>query len=314
MKLARAFVAALLCVVYFTLSPAHAASTYAKTQYPIVLVHGVAGTSKFFGVVDYWWSIPADLRANGATVYVADLSSFAGENLRGEALVRQIRDVLIATGASKVNLVAHSQGGYSSRYAAAVIPQYVASVTTISTPHRGTPLADFLASTPSIVQDFLAGGASIAGSVLGLLVGNPQQQDPMAALHLMTAAGSADFNRQFPTAGLGTNCSSDGAATETRGGYTQRLYSWAGAASATNILDVIDPLLIFGDGIIRWYGGGDNDGAVPVCSSRFGKVLGTYHWNHIDEINHIFGLRGLFTADPVVTIRTHANRLKQAGL
>lgn len=319
MRFIRVLAAASLCVICFTLSPAHATTVYAKTKYPIILVHGVAGAAKFFGVFDYWWQMPADLRYNGATVYVADLSAFSGETVRGEALVKQIRSVLIATGAGKVNLIAHSQGGYSSRYAAAVIPQSVASITTISTPHRGTQLADFLMSTPSAVQDFLAGGASLAGNLLALLSGDRKQQDPLAAARLMTVRGSADFNRQFPSAGLGPNCSSNGATTDVRRdaqgvSQTQRLYSWAGASSATNILDIIDPILIFGDGIIRLWGGGNNDGAVPVCSTRFGQVLGTYSWNHIDEINHVFGLRGLFTADPVVTMRTHANRLKVAGL
>jgi triacylglycerol lipase len=314
MRLIRAIVSALLCASYLFAIPAHANTEYAKTKYPIVLVHGVAGTSKFFGIADYWWKVPGDLRYNGTQVYVVNMSAFNGEVSRGESLVRQIRDILIVSGASKVNLIAHSQGGYDSRYAAAVIPQSVASITTISTPHRGTHLADFLASTPSIVQDFLAGGASLAGQLLGLFVGDPQQQDPLAALRLMTLAGSADFNRRFPTAGLGSSCSTNGASTDVRSGYTQRLYSWAGASSATNILDVIDPLLVLGDATIRLRGGGDNDGAVPVCSTRFGQFLGTYGWNHIDEINHVFGLRGLFSADPVVTIRTHANRLKLAGL
>lgn len=314
MRLTRVLVSALLCAACLATTSAHAATDYAKTKYPIVLVHGVAGAAKFFGIVDYWWQMPSDLRDNGATVYVADMSAFNGETVRGEALVQQIRNVLAATGASKVNLIAHSQGGYSSRYAAAVIPQSIASITTISTPHRGTQLADFLASTPSAVQDFLAGGASLAGNLIALLSGDPKQQDPLAALRLMTTQGSANFNAQFPTAGLGATCTSNGSTTDVHNGYTQRLYSWAGASSATNILDVIDPLLIFGDGIIRLSGGGANDGAVPVCSTRFGAFLGTYSWNHIDEQNHLFGLRGLFSADPVVVMRTHANRLKQAGL
>jgi triacylglycerol lipase len=314
MRLIRAVVSALLCAACLAAGPAHAVTDYAKTKYPIVLVHGVAGTSKFFGVADYWWKVPGDLRYNGSQVYIVSMSAFNDEHSRGESLLRQVRDILVLTGAGKVNLIAHSQGGYDSRYVAAIIPGSVASITTISTPHRGTHVADYLASTPSVVQDFLAGGASLAGQLLSLFVGSPQQQDPLAALRLMTTAGSADFNQRFPSAGLGATCSSNGAATDVRGGYTQRLYSWAGASSATNILDIIDPLLVLGDATIRLRGGGDNDGAVPVCSTRFGQFLGTYSWNHIDEINHVFGLRGLFTADPVVTIRTHANRLKLAGL
>ncbi|MFC5474352.1 esterase/lipase family protein [Paraherbaspirillum soli] len=292
----------------------HPADAYSQTKYPIVLVHGLSGTSKYFGIIDYWWKIPEDLRAQGATVYVANVAAFNSDEQRGEALVKQIADVLAATGASKVNLIAHSQGGTTSRYAAAVRPEWVASVTTISTPHKGTPVADYVATTPAVLKDFLAGGASIAGAILGLFVGDSQKQDPLAALAGLTTSGAADFNRRFPSAGLPANCDSQGASTEVRNGNRQKLYSWAGNQPATNVLDVTDPMMALGGMIIRNAGGGGNDGLVPVCSARFGQDLGQYGWNHVDEINHLFGLRGLSSADPVVTIRTHANRLKLAGL
>jgi triacylglycerol lipase len=314
MQFARKVLSAALCTFCFTAAPAHAATEYAKTQYPIVLVHGLSGASKFFGFIDYWWHIPGDLRYHGAKVYVANVSAFANENLRGEELARQIRSVLAVTGARKVNLIGHSQGGLTSRYAAAVMPHAIASVTTIGTPHRGSQVADWVNTAPSAVNDFLAGGASVAGSLLGLLVGKPQPQDPLGALRVLTSAGAADFNRQFPSAGLGANCDTNGAASDARSGHIQRLYSWSGNWSATNVLDLTDPLLIFGDATIRLRGGGANDGLVSTCSARFGQTLGIYGWNHVDEINHLFGLRGLFTADPLVTIRTHANRLKLAGL
>ncbi|HEX6592621.1 MAG TPA: lipase, partial [Moraxellaceae bacterium] len=44
-------------------------SSYAKTRYPIVFAHGMAGFSKI-GPVDYWYGIPQDLAKNGASVYV----------------------------------------------------------------------------------------------------------------------------------------------------------------------------------------------------------------------------------------------------
>jgi triacylglycerol lipase len=314
MRLFRDVMAATLCAFTFFASAAHATTDYAKTNYPIVLVHGVAGVSKYFGVIDYWWQIKDDLSYHGASVHVANLSSFGNENLRGEKLVATINEVLWKTGAKKVNLVAHSQGGLSSRYAAAVMPEAVASITTIGTPHRGTQVADWIASTPSILQDFVAGGASLAGSLLSYMVGDPLSQDPYGALNLMTQEGMANFNRTYPSAGLGPNCSTDGATSNVVGGYTHRLYSWTGSAGGTNIFDALDPIFVLGDLTIRLRGGGDNDGLVPVCSARFGQVIGTYYWNHGDEVNHLFGLRSLFSSDPVVVIRTHANRLKQAGL
>ena len=43
------------------------------------------------------------------------------------------------------------------------------------------------------------------------------------------------------------------------------------------------------------------------------QVLGdSYHLNHADAINHLFGIRGW--TDPVSLYRQHANRLKNKGV
>jgi triacylglycerol lipase len=36
--------------------------------------------------------------------------------------------------------------------------------------------------------------------------------------------------------------------------------------------------------------------------------------NHLDEVNQLFGLVSIFEASPVAVFRSHANRLKSAGL
>ena len=49
-----------------------ASSTYAKTKYPMVFVHGVAGFSRVGSDplgVDYWHQILPDLARNGANVW-----------------------------------------------------------------------------------------------------------------------------------------------------------------------------------------------------------------------------------------------------
>jgi triacylglycerol lipase len=43
-------------------------------------------------------------------------------------------------------------------------------------------------------------------------------------------------------------------------------------------------------------------------------VRDDYPWNHLDEVNQAFGLRGLFSPDPVAMYRAQANRLKSLGL
>lgn len=137
-------------------APAFAASDYAKTKYPIVLVHGMAGFDAILGI-DYFYQVPGDLRKNGATVLVASVSAFNDNDVRGEQLLRQLKEWAAAKGYRKFNLVAHSQGGPTARYVAGVAPDLVASVTSVGSPHdlqasaADNALAGFLANYPKIV-------------------------------------------------------------------------------------------------------------------------------------------------------------------
>jgi len=319
-----------------------ASDNYAATRYPIILVHGIAGTNAYFGVLDYWYGIQADLEQHGANVYVANLSSFesdAGPNGRGEQLLAYVKQVLAATGAPKVNLIGHSQGGLTSRYVAAVAPQLVASVTTIGTPHRGSQMADFVeevlaADQTGLSEPILTSLANLLGAAASS--NHNPNENAAAGLEVLTTANAAIFNKQFPSAGLGApgSCQT-GAASESINGHNHLLYSWAGSAiQPTSVLgvtgavdtsvgfldpaDVLDPatLILYGAGtIMAQRGAGQNDGVVSVCSALYGDVISTsYKWNHFDEINQLLGILGRNAADPVAVIRTHANRLRDAGV
>ncbi|MFM0318685.1 triacylglycerol lipase [Paraburkholderia nemoris] len=318
------------------------ADDYAATRYPIILVHGLTGTDKYLGVLDYWYGIQSDLQQHGASVYVANLSGFQsddGPNGRGEQLLAYVKQVLAATGAQKVNLIGHSQGGLTSRYVAAVAPELVASVTTIGTPHRGSEFADFVQD--ALQKDPTGLSTPIIGAfanIFGILTSSNHNtnQNAVAALQTLTTANAAAYNLRYPSAGLGApgSCQT-GAATETVNGNTHLLYSWAGSAiQPTSVLGIpgatdtsvapidsanlLDPstLVLYGTGTIMLSRqSGQNDGLVSVCSALYGKVLGTsYKWNHLDEINQLLGVRGANAADPMAVIRTQANRLKTQGV
>ncbi len=323
---------------------AQAVDHYASTHYPIVLVHGLTGTDRYANVLDYWYGIASDLESHGANVFVANLSGFQsdlGPNGRGEQLLAYVKQVLAATGARKVNLIGHSQGGFSVRYVAAVAPELVASVTTIGTPHRGSEFADYvagvLAKDPTGLAEPLIGKFA---NLLGTLFSSNfnTNQDAIAALTALTSTGAAQFNTAVPSAGLGApgSCRT-GAPTETVDGHTHYLYSWAGSAIAPawsalglrgasdssvsgpfDWANFADPstLTLLGSGAVMINrNSGPNDGLVSVCSALFGQVLSTsYHWNHVDEINQVLGVLGQNAEDPVAVIRTHANRLKLQGL
>ena len=114
-----------------------------QTKYPIVLVHGISYKNNIF-VKKYWGNIPNVIRKNGAIVYVSNVDAFGTiENNAGQ-LQREILKIIDETGCEKVNLIAHSKGGLDSRYMISKLnmANYVASLTTISTPHRGSQWAD----------------------------------------------------------------------------------------------------------------------------------------------------------------------------
>lgn len=119
-------------------------SDICDTKYPILLVHGVFfNDMKFF---NYWGRIPRDLEKNGAKVYYGNQDSTASVCECGEQLAQRIRQIVEETGCEKVNIIAHSKGGLDARAAITLYgaAPYVASLTTINTPHCGCVFADYI--------------------------------------------------------------------------------------------------------------------------------------------------------------------------
>ncbi len=273
----------------------------AATKYPIVLVHGLYGYgSSLLG--DYFYGVPANLKKNGATVLVAVVPAINSNEVRGEALLKQLKQWQATYGYTKFNLIGHSQGSPTSRYVAGVEPSLVASVTSVGGVNGGTPVAD----------TGLAIGYSIIGNPLGSLIqlltgNNGSSPDTKAALTSLSTAGAAAFSKKFPAGMPTTNCGS-GAATVNGINY----YSASGTSIFTNVLDVSDAII---GAVSISFLGAASDGLVGRCATHLGTVLkDNYSWNHLDEVNQALGLRGLFSEDPVAFYRTQANRLKNAGL
>lgn len=131
--------------------------------YPIILAHGVCRFDQPWQALlqldnnddpeldrlHYFKGIRTMLRQHGFVVYHSRVSWAAGVDQRAADLKEQILRVLAATGAAKVNLLAHSMGGLDARHLLfhdrneGRIHPRVASLTTISTPHAGSPFADW---------------------------------------------------------------------------------------------------------------------------------------------------------------------------
>lgn len=300
----------LLLLLSFLCCSSVFAGDYTKTKYPIVLVHGIFGFDDVIGI-DYFYRIPQALSRDGARVYVAAVSSANSSELRGEQLLVQVKQILALTGAEKVNLFGHSQGAQTVRYVASVSPELVASVTSIGGVNWGSPVADIIRDKVpegSVTETFAASVANALGTIISWFSGNSQlPQDSLAGLEVLTTQGTLAFNQKYPE-GVPANYCGSGKLKEANG---VEYFSWSGSRAFTNIFDPLDAPI----GILGLVFNEPSDGLVSACSSHLGYVLkDNYKMNHVDEINHSFGIHHLFETDPVTVYRQHANRLKNRGL
>jgi len=288
----------------------------APVGYPIVLAHGFLGTETYelggYEILDYWFGIVEAMQEEGADVHVTSVSPVNSSYARGASLVAQIEDILAQTGAEKVHVIGHSQGGLDARYAAGMRPDLVRSVTTVATPHQGADIAGFITDNIDEQGNLLGALLNLLGPVIEdlgrLITGTSDPLDWKAAL--LNLADVSQFNADFP-AGVPAGCS-DGP-SEVDG---VRFYSWTGdivgllgARVGTNPLDPSDVLM---NTASLFYGlFEDNDGLVTVCSAQFGEVIGDdYRMNHLDEVNQIAGLVSLLEANPKTLFRNHVTRLQ----
>ncbi|MFY0729944.1 esterase/lipase family protein [Pseudomonas sp. NFX15] len=289
----------------------------AHTFYPILLVHGLFGFDKI-GKFELFHDVRQALRNAGARVFVPHLSATHDNEVRGEQLLNQIERVLEGTGASKVNLIGHSQGALTARYAAAVAPHSVASVTSVSGPNHGSELADFLrkALTPGCLPEQVAETVvTLFADFLATLSDNQYQpQDAIAALNALTTEGVGAFNDKYPQ---GLPKTWGGKGREQVDGV--RYYSWSGILQSNALaqqLNALDPFHAFCRALSGYFvtEGEQNDGMVGRFSSHLGTVIRSdYALDHLDTIGQPVGqLRT--GVDPIELYVEHAGRLKNAGL
>ncbi|KAG2183242.1 hypothetical protein INT43_006246 [Umbelopsis isabellina] len=122
---------------------------YIAPRAPIVLCHGLYGYDKIGPdaipslQIHYWGGIDDALAKLGAKVIVTRVPRTGGIQQRAQ----QLHTILKATAKGKdINFLAHSMGGLDCRYLISHIkdrPYKVKSLTTVATPHRGSPFMDW---------------------------------------------------------------------------------------------------------------------------------------------------------------------------
>ena len=168
-------------------------SEICKTKYPLVLIHGV-----FFRdsrIFNYWGRIPRTLKLHGATIYYGEHQSALTVKESARELTSRIKLIVERSGCEKVNIIAHSKGGLDCRYAISEfgLAPYVASITTVNTPHRGCLFAErLLNSIPESIKNKVATVYNSTLTVLG-----DEEPDFLAAVGDLTAEACIKRNDEL---------------------------------------------------------------------------------------------------------------------
>ena len=165
-----------------------------RTRYPILMVHGIF--FRDWQYFNYWGRIPKELAKNGASVFYGCQQSANTIERSANEIAAQIKTIIEQTGAEKLNIIAHSKGGLDCRCAISRLgmDKYVASLTTINTPHRGVKWVDnALKKIPRNIQTSVDRKYNSLFSRLG-------DKDPhfLLGVNELTYASCERFNAETP--------------------------------------------------------------------------------------------------------------------
>jgi len=288
-----------------------------KGPFPLVFLHGMGGFEKLHlgpGNLQYWEGLREELAKDGEfQVFVTEAPPYDTSEVRAATIAKQIDDVLKQTGAPKVNLIGHSQGGLDARVIASPgglgYGKKIGGVVTIATPHRGSRVADsLLGSIGGLPIDDVANG------FLGLLqktVYDVQSDANLRAqaTELTESYMAKTFNTKFVDA--------PGVYYGSYGGRTNRA-SGVGACDGSvypnepSKLDDVQPVLFATAVYLENKKGVPNDGLVTVESAKWGEFLQCVPADHLKEIGMNDPAGGAF--DHRALFRSVVKHLRSKGL
>lgn len=247
-----------------------------NTDINIVLAHGIFGLNKI-GSTNYFNGVEEHLKnSHNAKVLVANVSPVGGIRERGNQLRQQIINAInnpneypFFNPKAPIHIIAHSMGGLDSRFILSLanpdnIANLITSLTTIGTPHKGSPLADlfFLGFNPLVnflklwfnVNEFLKSLSELGIKKDGI-------QD-------LTTVAMHKFNQEYED---NPNVS----------------YFWIAGIGRDGSLNKTSHALSLTYAYIRIVTQEDNDGAVALSSAKRGEAIGVpWFADHLDQVGH----------------------------
>lgn len=274
-------------------------------KYPIVLHHGFNASS-----TNSWsyYQVKEALEKDGNFVVVSEVEPFQGVAARATSLAKIVDQARLSFCAkrapndatcaqtTKVNLVAHSMGGLDARYLVASLGygDRVASVTTISSPHGGSAVADAVLGlvkydAVNTLFSQLAGfyGKTFTADDLA------KNSDIRAAFVSLSEANSATFNaanrndaRVYYQSWAGVSRAVGGPRTsagqaDVKAACGGVYYGEVGRA------DFMAASLVVGSTVVGHFSTAPQDGMVTVENAKWGNFRGCFPSDHLDEVGQV---------------------------
>lgn len=244
-----------------------------RVPLPIVLIQGGLSLQGDILPINYFFGVVDRLSADGHQVFAAEVDPLLGREDRAAQIGPQINAILAITGASRVHLIGHGQGGLDARYLVSSLDfgDRVATVTTIGSPHHGTRIADIaLGLLPGPVVNLLGFLTEILGAGDAQAVTNLYEMTEQYAETVFNPENLDDSRISYYSIGGETNV------------LTLDLFNE----------DICNPLLLVGH-LALSTADGPNDGLVSVESATYGEYLGTIPADNLDQVGQLLGLISL---------------------
>ena len=232
-------------------------------QKPVLFCHGYGAIGHF--LKPSLLHDPCMLsRQHGVVAFAPNVAPYARIETRAEGWVKILKNLKNRYGFTSFNVVAHSMGGLDMRYAISKLgaDELVETLTTVSTPHRGTYLAELVLKTPESIK----GRVSDIIDWFGNRIYPDMSSDTRGSVEQLTRAYVQEiFNPETPDA---ENVS---------------YFSYAaGSGKGTDF--PLNPIYYFQNAQI-YEKEGVNDSYISVESAKWGEYLGMTSISHLEQIN-----------------------------
>lgn len=234
-----------------------------KVKHPVLLCHGYGAITVLVKPAPLY-DVAILMRTHNVLAYAPNIVPYAQIEVRAESWVRLIRKLMDELECPKLNIIAHSMGGLDIRYAITKLDMapVVESLTTVSTPHHGTSVAELLLNAPEIISSKVTG----LMDWLGDRVYPDSKSDSFASAEQLTRDYvNNEFNPAVPNIeGI-------------------RYYSYS-CAVGKGTDEPVQVLARYQNNHV-YQNEGPNDGMVSVQSAKWGKHIKTGNISHLEQMN-----------------------------